>query len=306
MYPLVRELAAADAPLRVPVKMTCRVLGFSTQAYYKWLSSPVSNRDLEDAYLTNAAIDARRDDPESGYRLAADELRQGGHRVGDRRVWRLCSAQGLFSAHAPRKGSGKRAGPPIHDDLVRRDFTANRPNQLWLTDITEHRTAEGKLHLCAIKGVYSNRIVGCSISERMKARIAVDALNNAVTRRGGTPTVARCIVHSDRGSRQHLQKLRQALRRPRGDPVDGRIGSSADNALAESFNATLKREILQDAATWPDEVTCRRQVFKCLVRYNTRRRRSHCRHQSPVTHETTTAATLPSAAQPNPVSRNRR
>ena len=76
----------------------------------------------------------------------------------------------------------------------------------------------------------------------------------------------------------------------------GAVGSSADNALAESFNATLKREVLQDAATWPDETTCRRQVFKWLTRYNTHRRHSHCRHQSPITYETTTAATLPSAA----------
>jgi transposase InsO family protein len=76
----------------------------------------------------------------------------------------------------------------------------------------------------------------------------------------------------------------------------GAVGTSADNALAESFNATIKREVLQDNACWPDETTCRRQVFRWLVRYNNRRRRSWCRYQSPVTHETRHAATLPSAA----------
>lgn len=78
----------------------------------------------------------------------------------------------------------QKASPPVHDDLVRRDFTATGPNQLWLTDITEHATGEGKLYLCAIKDVFSKRIVGYSIDTRMKSRLAVAALNNAVARRG--------------------------------------------------------------------------------------------------------------------------
>jgi putative transposase len=85
----------------------------------------------------------------------------------------------------------------VHDDLVCRDFTADAPNELWLGDITEHGTKEGKLYLCAIKDVFSNRIVGYSIDERIKSRIAVNALNNAVARRG---SVAGCILHTDRGS----------------------------------------------------------------------------------------------------------
>ena len=78
MYPLVLELAATDALLRVPVAVTCRVLGFSTQAFYKWRAEPVCARDLDDAYLTNAAIDLHADDPEFGYRLIADDLRDAG------------------------------------------------------------------------------------------------------------------------------------------------------------------------------------------------------------------------------------
>ena len=83
-----------------------------------------------------------------------------------------------------RKKHGKKPGPPVCDDLVNRNFTAGGPNQLWLVDITEHHTWEGKLYLCAVKDVFSRRIVGYSIADRMKARIAVDALNNAVARRG--------------------------------------------------------------------------------------------------------------------------
>lgn len=90
-YPLVRELAAEG----IPVRLTCGVLGFSTQAFYKWCRQPVSDRDLADAYLTNELIDAHADDPEFGYRFLADELERRGHHVGERRVWRLCRQQRL-------------------------------------------------------------------------------------------------------------------------------------------------------------------------------------------------------------------
>ena len=85
MYPLVRDLAAEE----IPVTVTCGVLGFSTQGYYKWLRNPCSQRDLDDAYLTNAIIDVHADDPEFGYRFIADELEAAGHVVGERRVWRV-------------------------------------------------------------------------------------------------------------------------------------------------------------------------------------------------------------------------
>lgn len=85
----------------------------------------------------------------------------------------------------------------MHDDLVRREFTADAPNRLWLSDITEHKTGEGKLYLCAIKDVFSNQIVGYSISDRMKARLALDAVNSAVAPRRN---VAGCVIHTDRGS----------------------------------------------------------------------------------------------------------
>jgi hypothetical protein len=199
VFPLVRELAAAGAPVRVSVAVACRVLGFSKQAYYQWLANPVSDRDWDEAHLINAARDVWDEDRCQGCRLISDELVDDGWQVSERRVWRVCSQEGMFSAAHRRKGSRKhrRPGPAVHDDHVRRDFTADRSNELWLTDITEHRAAEGKLYLCAFKDVYSNRIVGYSIDSRMKSRLAVTALNNAVARRG---QVAGCVVHTDRGS----------------------------------------------------------------------------------------------------------
>ena len=153
MFPLVRELAAAGTPSRVSVAVACRVLGFSKQAYYQWLADPVSDRDWNEAHLINAARDVWEEDRCQGYRLICDELVDDGWVVSERRVWRVCSQEGLFSAAHRRKDKRKhrRPGPAVHDDRVRRDFTATAPNRLWLTDITEHRTAEGKLYLCAVK-----------------------------------------------------------------------------------------------------------------------------------------------------------
>jgi transposase InsO family protein len=192
-FPLVRDLAALDAPIRVPITVACRVLGFSPQAFYKWVKNPVSARDFDDAHRINAAFNAHADDPTFGYRFIADELSELGFTASQRRVWRLCSQQQLWSVFAKKKGHNRKPGPPVHDDRVQRVFTASRPNQLWLTDITEHKTSQGKLYLCAIKDVFSNRIVGYSIDTRMKARLAVDALTMAVTHREH-PTVV--IVHS--------------------------------------------------------------------------------------------------------------
>jgi len=191
-YPLVADLADEG----IPVALTCRVLKFSTQGYYKWKAKPVCDRDLSDAYLINAALDAHHDDPTFGYRFISDELEAQGFVASENRVQRLCSLQRIWSIHAKKRGLNRRPGPPVHDDLVERDFSATAANVLWLTDITEHRTGEGKLYLCAIKDVFSNRIVGYSIDARMPAALAVAALNNALVTRG----VALTIVHSDRGS----------------------------------------------------------------------------------------------------------
>ena len=194
-YPLVRELAAEG----IPVRLTCRVLGFSPQAFYKWCKQPVSDRDLTDAYLINELIDAHGDDPEYGYRFLTDELERAGHQVGEWRVWRPCRQQRLWSTtvRKGRHGSSKRPGPAVHDDLVMRNFTADTANSVWVTDITEHPTGEGKLYCCLIKDLFSNRIAGYAIDERMTKHLAVAALRAALARRHFVGTV---IVHSDRGS----------------------------------------------------------------------------------------------------------
>lgn len=148
--------------------VTCRVLDIARQPYYRWLQEPVTDAEIVEAYRTNALVDAHRDDPEFGYRFLVDEARAAGQPMAERTAWRICSNNGLWSVFGKKRGrNGKRPGPPVHDDLVGRDFTADAPNHLWLADITEHRTEQGKLYCCAIKDVFSNRIVGYSIADRM-------------------------------------------------------------------------------------------------------------------------------------------
>src|SRR5690242_2900143 len=201
-YPLVRDLAACG----VPVAVTCRVLGFSKQAFYAWRANPVSQRDWDDAHLINAAIDVHHDDPAFGYRFIADELPGRGVRAGENRVARLCSQQQIWSVSAKRRGLSRKAGPPVHDDLVARQFTAAEPGRTWLTDITEHPTSEGKLYLCAIKDICSNRIVGYSMSSQMTAALAVSALRNAIALRSPARTL---VVHSDRGAQGGFNRWMQ-------------------------------------------------------------------------------------------------
>jgi putative transposase len=289
MYPLVRELAAAGARVRVPVAVTCRVLNLARQPYYRWLAEPVSDADWVQAHRANALFDAHREDLEFGHRLLADEARERGQAMADRTAWRICSANGWWSVFGKPKAYAKarRAGAPAHDDLVARDFTADEPNRLWLTDITEHWTGEGKLYLCAIKDVWSNRIVGYSIDSRMKSRLAVAALDNAVARRATDgSTAAGCVVHSDRGSQFRSRKMRRALTRHDMVGSMGQVGSAADNAAMESFFSLLQRNVL-DRRRWATRDELRIAIVTWIERtYHRRRRQAPLGRLTPIEWET--------------------
>ena len=280
-YPLVQELAAEG----IPVRLTCGVLGFSTQAFYKWRARPCSDRDWHDAHLTNAIVDIHADDPEFGYRFIADELERAGLRVGERRVHRLCRQQRVWSTttRKGRRGSGKTPGPAVHDDLVRRHFHSTRPDAVWLTDITEHPTIEGKLYCCAIKDVFSNRIVGFSIDERMTARLATTALRSAIARRQPAGTV---VVHSDRGGQFRSRAFRAVLTNAGLTGSMGRVASAGDNAAMESFFSLLQKNVLDQRRRW----TTRSQLSYEIVywiehTYNRRRRQRALGKLTPVEFE---------------------
>jgi putative transposase len=278
MYPLVLDLAADN----IPVAVTCRVLGFSKQAFYKWRENPVTQRDHDDAHLINAARDIHADDPTFGYRFIADELADLGHVAGENRVARLCSQERIWSIHAKKRGLNRKAGPPVHDDHVKKVFTAPAPNLVWLTDITEHATAEGKLYLCAIKDVYSNRIVGYSIDSRMKASLAVSALRNALTLRS---PAAGLTVHSDRGSQFRSKKFIHVLKTHQIRGSMGRVGACGDNAAMESFFALLQKNVL-DRQRWTTRAELRLAIVSWIeTTYHRRRRQRRLGKVTPIEFE---------------------
>ena len=285
----MKELAAD----RIPVAVTCRVLKLSRQPYYRWLADPATGSEVVQAYRANALFDAHQDDPEFGHRLLADEARNVGEAMADRTAWRICRDNGWWSAFGKKRGSnGKKPGPAVHDDLcavvdengrTRHEFTAAGPNQLWLTDITEHRTTtEGKLYLCAVKDVFSNKIVGYSIDSRMKSSLAVNALNNAVAMRGD---VAGCVVHSDRGSQFRSRKFLRALARHRLVGSMGRVAACGDNAAMESFFSLLQKNVL-DRRSWATREDLRIAIVTWIERtYHRRRRQARLGRLTPIEFE---------------------
>ena len=267
----------------------------SRQPYYRWLAVPVPEAEVNEAYRANALFDALADDPEFGYRYLADEAKATGEPISVRTAWRLCSANAWFSTFGwGQATNGQRPRRPVHDDLcaitdehgrTRHEFRAEAPNQLWLTDLTEHWTDEGKLYLCAIKDAYSGRIVGYSISSRKKARLAVDALEMAVARRGGD--AARCVVHSDRGCQFRSKKFTRALERHGVVGSMGRVGAAGDNAAMESFFALLLKNVL-DRRRWATREQLRIAIVTWIKRtHHRRRRQARLGRLTPVEYEAT-------------------
>ena len=287
---------------RIPVAVTCRVLKLSRQPYYRWLGDPFTDSEIVEAYRANALFDAHHDDPEFGHRLLADEARDVGESMVDWTAWRICRDNTWWSVFGNKRGrNGKKPGPAVHDDLctvtdekgrVRHEFTADAPNELWLTDITEHRTTtEGKLYLCAVKDVFSNRIVGYSIDSRMKSQLAVNALENAVAMRGD---VAGCVVHSDRGSQFRSRKFLRALAHHRMVGSMGRVASCGDNAAMESFFSLLQKNVL-NRHSWNTREELRIAIVTWIERtYHRRRRQPRLGRLTPIEFEAimNTSATL--------------
>jgi transposase InsO family protein len=179
-------------------------------------------------------------------------------------------------------------------DLVGRDFTAESPNLRYVGDITYLPIADGtNLYLATVIDLCSRKLPGWAMADHMRTELAEDALRAAWHQRG---SLRGAVFHSDHGS---VYTSKDYARLCTGMGVTqsmGAVGSSADNALAESFNASLKRELLDGAPTFPDQATAYRAVFRWATRYNTRRRHSAIGNISPDAYETIVSATLTKAA----------
>jgi len=228
-------------------------------------------------------VDIHADDPAFGYRFIADELPGRGIIAGENRVARLCAQQQIWSAFSKKRGMARRAGPAVHDDLVARQFTASEPDRTWLTDITEHLTSGGKLYLCAIKDVYSNRVVGYSMDSRMTAGLAVSALRNAIALRSPAGTV---VARSNWGSQFRSAAFIRTLRSNGLTGSMGRVGACGDNAAMESFFALLQKNVL-DRRRWHTREQLRLAIVTWIERtYHLRRRQRRLGRLTPIEYET--------------------
>jgi putative transposase len=274
---------------RTPVSVACELLGVSASGFYAWASRAPSDRELSDAWLIERIkqIHAEHREVYGSRRVTAD-LRLGhGVVVSRKRVQRLMRRAGLSGLVARKRGRTtiRVPGVRVADDLVERHFRPEAPDVLWVADITYLRTWEGWLYLAAVQDAYSRRIVGWSMADHMRSELVVDALQMALHRRRPAPGL---IHHSDQGS-QFVSLAFGQKARDAGIAVSmGSKGCAYDNAVAESFFATLKKELVH-RRSWPTRRELISEVFEFVEGfYNTTRRHSTLGYLSPAQFETMT------------------
>jgi putative transposase len=274
---------------RTPVSVSCRLLGVSRSGYYEWAANVPSERALTDAWLTERirAIHKAHRGVYGAPRIHADLRLAHGVRVGRKRVERLMRQAGISGMVRRKRGwtTIQVPGVRVADDLVERRFRPKGPNVLWVADVTYLRTWEGWLYLAAVQDAYSRRIVGWSMADHMRAELVVDALQMAVARRRPSPGL---IHHSDQGSQYVSLAFGQAARDAGIARSMGSKGDCYDNAVAESFFATLKKELVH-RQSWPTRRELITELFEYIEAfYNRTRRHSTLGYLSPADYENRT------------------
>ena len=278
-----RLIESERASFSVP--LMCRMLGVSRSGYYDWKERPPSKRQRADAHLTERIHESHeRSRRTYGYPRVHAELRAMGIRCGRKRVARLMREAGLKGCLRGRgRRTTRRNGSAVPaPDLVRRDFAASLPDELWVADITYVRTDEGFLYLAFVLDAYSGRLVGWAMATHLRTELVVDALQMAIWRRNPAPGL---IHHSDQGVQYTSLSLGRRLEEAGIVPSMGRVGSAYDNSLAESFVATLKTELLY-RDRWPTRRATGTAIFEYLEGfYNRKRLHSDLGYRSPADYE---------------------
>ena len=264
----------------------CRVFGVSRTGFHNWERRAPSDRALTDAWLIDKIrrIHAQSRGVYGAPRIHAELRLEHDVRVGRKRVARLMKAAGISGVRPQKRFRTTVRIPGITPagDLVERQFRPDRPNVLWVAEITYLRTGEGWLYLAAVQDAYSRQIVGWSMTRHIRATLVVDALNMALARRRPQPGL---IHHSDHGS-QYVSLAFGRAARDAGIAVSmGSRGDAYDNAVAETFFATLKKELVNRRA-WPSRLELQSAVFEYIEAfYNRRRRHSTLGMLSPIAYE---------------------
>jgi transposase InsO family protein len=292
----------ADHSAAYEVKRLCQLVEVARSSYYAWLAGAQARaaREADDAALAERIRAVHAADTAMGApRITAElnETADAASRVNHKRVARVMRKVGIAGYVKRRR---VRTTIPAQNvsvvpDLLKRDFTADAPNRKYVGDITYLPLANGaNLYLATVIDCYSRRLVGWAVADHMRTELVETTLKDAAATRG---SLTGAIFHSDHGS-VYTSKAYARLCAGLGVTQSmGAVGTSADNALAESFNATFKREVLRDETVFSDEITCRREAFAWLTRYNTKRRHSWCGYLNPNAYERAfTTTTLAPAA----------
>jgi putative transposase len=271
-----------------PVSLLCGVLGVTRGGYYAWKRRRTSKRRREDERLARliASIFGQSHETYGAPRIQAELADEHGLKVGKKRVARLMRELGIEGVSRRGKRRYKTTIPaketPAALDLVRRSFQAAGPNRLWVADITYVSTWEGYLFLACVIDTWSRKVVGWSMRDDLKAELVVDALGMALTRRRPRPGL---VHHSDRGSQYTSLAFGKTMQDAGILPSMGRRGDAFDNALAESFFATLETELL-DRRSFKSRDQARLALFQWIEGfYNSRRRHSTLGQRSPDKYE---------------------
>ncbi|MET9880688.1 IS3 family transposase [Actinacidiphila glaucinigra] len=278
-------ISDCKAGQNIPHNLACRVLGVSQSWFSKWRDRPVTAREVRRGELADAikhifdASGGTYRSPKIWIMLIWEEWR-----VSVNTVAKLMAELGLAGRKIRRRRGptrpGRRATAP---DFVRRDFTADAPDQVWAGDMTEIVTSEEKLYLATVIDLFSRRLLGYAMSAHHDAELVVASLHMAAATRGGD--VKGVIFHSDRGSEYVSRRFKRACRRLGVTQSMGRVGSCFDNAISEAFNSVLKVEYVH-RHTFATRTEARLKIATWITGfYNTHRLHSVCGYRSPIDYE---------------------
>jgi putative transposase len=275
-----------------PVSLLCEVLGVSRSGFHAWQRRPPSRRARQDARLLELIGPIHRQSQRTygAPRVHAELRLEHNVRVGRKRVERLMRQAGLSGMVRRRRGRTTISVPGIRTapDLVAREFNPTAPNRLWCADITYVRTWEGWLYLASVMDCYSRRIVGWALADHLRAELVDDALRMAIARRRPD---AGLVHHSDRGCQYTSLAFTRRCRAVGIEISMGPKGSCFDNAVLESFHATIKKDLIH-RRSWPTKADARVAIFEYIEAfYNRRRRHSRLGMLSPVDYENRTLMT---------------
>jgi putative transposase len=267
---------------RIPVEVACRVLGVSVSGYYAWAARPPSARAIRHAWLTDVITEVHQNSRGIyGSRRIHAELRLGrGVVVGHGAIEMLMRRAGL--AGVTGRAKWRRTKPDqIATDLVDRDFSRSGPNQLWVTDITEHPTREGKVYCAVVLDAFSRRVVGWSIDSSPTSALVTNALGMAIDNR--TPTAG--IIHSDQGVQFASWAFTHRAKQSGLVPSMGSVGDCYDNAMIEAFWSRMQVELL-DRQRWRTRIELANAIFDYLeIWHNRQRRHSRLGMLTPIEYE---------------------